>query len=68
MRYAVIYEKTRTGYSAYIPDLPGCITTGRTLDETRARMAEAVPFHIEGLQRQGLQVPEPVTVAETVEV
>ena len=68
MKYTAIYEPTGTGYSAYVPDLPGCITTGSTLEQTRHRMAEAIAFHLDGLRRHGHPVPEPVTVAETVEV
>jgi len=59
MDYLVIIEETNTGFSAYAPDLPGCIATGKTLDITRKRMREAVAFHIEGLRLEGLPVPEP---------
>ena len=62
MKYLVIYEKTATEYSAYAPDLPGCITTGGTLQETESMMKEAIEFHIEGLRQDGLPVPEPSTV------
>jgi predicted RNase H-like HicB family nuclease len=67
MTYLAIYEKTATGYSAYVPDLPGCITTGRTLDETARLMQEAMDFHIEGLREDGLPIPEPATAAGYVE-
>ena len=63
MEYVVMIEKTRTGYSAYVPDLPGCVATGRTLDEVRTRMREAISFHIEGLKREGLPVPHPSSKA-----
>ena len=66
MKYLVIYEKTATGYSAYAPDLPGCITTGSTLQETESMMKEAIEFHIEGLRQDGLPVPEPSTVADYI--
>jgi predicted RNase H-like HicB family nuclease len=59
MKYLVIYEKTATGYSAYAPDLPGCITTGRTLEETERLMKEAIEFHLEGLREDGLPIPAP---------
>ena len=57
MKYLVIYEKTATGYSAYAPDLPGCITTGTTLGETERLMKEAIEFHLEGLREDGLPIP-----------
>ena len=61
MNYLVIYEKTATGYSAYAPDLPGCITTGFTLEETERLMKEAIEFHLEGLREDGLPIPAPTT-------
>jgi predicted RNase H-like HicB family nuclease len=59
MNYLVIYERTATGYSAYVPDLPGCITTGPTLEETERLMKEAIEFHLEGLREDGLPIPAP---------
>jgi predicted RNase H-like HicB family nuclease len=58
-RFLVVYERTATGYSACSPDLPGCISTGRTRAEVEANMREAIEFHIEGLQLEGFPVPEP---------
>lgn len=58
MRYLVIYEKGASNYSAYSPDLPGCVATGKTLDETRVNMREAIQFHLEGLREEGLAIPE----------
>jgi len=66
MKYLVIYEKTATGYSAYAPDLPGCITTGPTLEETERLMKEAIEFHLEGLREDGLPIPEPTTTADYI--
>ncbi|MHB0855549.1 MAG: type II toxin-antitoxin system HicB family antitoxin [Rectinema subterraneum] len=68
MNYLIIIEKTATGFSAYAPDLPGCIATGRTLDEVRARMREAIQFHLEGLAHEGLPIPQPATKASFFEV
>lgn len=68
MKYAVVFEKPPNNWAAYVPDLPGCVTTGNTLDETRRLIAEAIEFHIEGLRIKGEPVPVPSTVAETVEV
>ena len=58
-RYPIVVEATETGFSAYSPDLPGCISTGATRDEVEANMRQAVEFHIEGLRLDGLPVPEP---------
>jgi predicted RNase H-like HicB family nuclease len=66
MKYLVIFEKTATGYSAYAPDLPGCVTTGPTLAETERLMKEAIEFHIEGLREDGLPVPAPTTTADYI--
>ena len=63
MKYFVIYEKTATGFSAYAPDLPGCVATGSTMDEIKTTMREAIEFHLEGLHEDGLPIPEPTTVA-----
>jgi predicted RNase H-like HicB family nuclease len=62
--YIVVLERTRTGYSAYIPDLPGCVTTGRTLDLTKTLLDEAIVFHQQGLRRSGERVPRPRSRAE----
>ncbi|MGB9454637.1 MAG: type II toxin-antitoxin system HicB family antitoxin [Bryobacteraceae bacterium] len=67
-KYAVVFEKASTNWAAYVPDLPGCVTTGRTIEETRRLIAEAVEFHIEGMRLRGETVPEPTAVAEAVEI
>lgn len=67
-KYAVIYEPTKTGYSAYAPDLPGCIATGRTLEQTRVRMLEALHSHLKAMQEDGDSIPEPSHVADMLEV
>ena len=67
MKYAVIFEPSPTGFSAYVPDLDGCVATGATLDETRALMAEALAIHIAGMVEDGDPVPEPSHV-ELVEL
>lgn len=66
MRYTAIFEKTSTGYSAYVPDLPGCITTGRTKEETERNIHEAIRGHIELMREEGLPIPEPTTIAELI--
>jgi predicted RNase H-like HicB family nuclease len=68
MRYAVMFEKAPNNWAAYVPDLPGCVATASTLDSTRRLIAEAIQFHVEGMRRRGEAVPEPTTVAETVEI
>ena len=67
MRYAMIIETGHENFSAYLPDLPGCIATGRTLDEVRSRMHEAIELHLAGMREDGLTVPEPTTIADYVE-
>ena len=68
MKYAVLYEKTGTGYSAHVPDLPGCIATGSTLEETEQRMREAIEMHLEGMREDGDPIPEPSTIANYITV
>lgn len=66
MKYLVIIEKTNTGYSAYVPDLPGCITVGDTKEEIEKNMQEAIQLHLEGMREDGLEIPNPSTEAVTV--
>ncbi|AKG21505.1 type II toxin-antitoxin system HicB family antitoxin [Calothrix sp. 336/3] len=67
MRYAIVIEKAANNYSAYVPDLPGCVATGMTVREVSQQIKEAIEFHIEGLREEGLIVPEPTTLCEYVE-
>ena len=57
--YSIVVEQTGTGYSAFSPELPGCISTGHTREEVEANMREAIQFHLEGLKEEGYDVPEP---------
>jgi predicted RNase H-like HicB family nuclease len=68
MKYLIILEKTSTGYSAYSPDLPGCVSAGDTAEETEANMREAIQFHIEGMREEGLAIPIPQSRASYIEV
>lgn len=68
MRYAVVIEKGQNNYSAYVPDLPGCVAVGDTIEETQREIQEAIEFHLEGLRADGLPVPEPTSRVQYVEV
>jgi len=67
-KYLVIFEKANGNYSAYSPDLPGCVATGTTRREVEKNIKEAISFHIEGLKEDGLPVPEPSSFTEYIEV
>ncbi len=67
-KYLVIFEKANGNYSAYSPDMPGCIATGKTRQEAEKNIKEAIAFHIEGLVKDGLTVPEPASFTEYIEV
>jgi predicted RNase H-like HicB family nuclease len=66
--YTIIIERAEGNYSAYCPDLPGCIATGSTIEETIQRMKEAIKFHLEGLKEGEIAIPEPPTKAVSIEV
>ena len=66
-RYAVIIEKAESNYAAYVPDLPGCISTGQTIEEVERNIREAIEFHLEGMRLVGERIPEPTTLCEYVE-
>ncbi len=66
--YTVFFEQTPTGYSAHVPDLPGCVAAGETSEETRQLIREAIEFHIEGMRLHGEAVPEPTIMIEQVKV
>ena len=67
MRYAIVIEKAEANYSGYVPDLPGCVATGATVQEVEQEMRAAIRFHIDGLKEDGLPVPQPTSIAEYVE-
>jgi predicted RNase H-like HicB family nuclease len=67
MRYAVVIERADANYSAYVPDLPGCIATGPTVEAVEKQIRAAIRFHIEGLEADGLPVPKPTSIAEYVD-
>ena len=68
MRYAVVIEKAEGNYSAYVPDLPGCVATGATIEETQREIQEAIAFHLDGLKSDGLPIPQPSSRVEYIEV
>jgi predicted RNase H-like HicB family nuclease len=67
MRYAIIIEKAAENYSAYVPDLPGCVATAATVADVEIEIRDAIRFHIDGLQADGLDVPCPTTIADYVD-
>ena len=67
MRYAVVIEKADDNYSAYVPDLPGCVATGSTIPEVEAEIRDEIRFHIDGLKADGLAVPTPTSIAEYID-
>ena len=68
MRYAIVVEKAENNYSAYVPDLPGCVATGFTVEETVREIRGAIEFYIEGLIEDGLPIPKPVSIVEYLEI
>ncbi len=68
MKYAVVIEKADSNYSAYVPDLPGCIATGETLEEVEIEIRNAIEFHLEGMKQDGQPIPLPSSAVEYVEV
>jgi len=68
MRYAIVIENAGANFSAYVPDLPGCIATGATVAETEAQIRAAIEFHLEGMKEDGAPIPPPTSRVEYVEV
>ena len=68
MRYAIVIEKAEGNYSAYVPDLPGCVATGAAVPEVEAEIRDAIAFHIEGMREDGIDVPVPQSQVEYIEV
>lgn len=68
MRYAVVIEQAAGNFSAYVPDLPGCVATGATVVEVESEIREAIAFHLEGLRQDGLSIPLPSSQVEYVDI
>jgi predicted RNase H-like HicB family nuclease len=68
MRYAIVIEKAEGNYSAYVPDLPGCVATGATPTEAEAQLREAIAFHLDGMREDGLLIPAPSSTVDYVDI
>jgi predicted RNase H-like HicB family nuclease len=68
MRYAIVIEKAENNYAAYVPDLLGCVATGKTIEETEQQIREAIEIHLRGMREDGLPIPEPSSHVEYIEV
>jgi predicted RNase H-like HicB family nuclease len=67
-RYAIVVERAGTNYAAYVPDLPGCVATGETVEATECLLREAIEIHVQGMSEDGLPVPEPSSIVDYLEV
>lgn len=68
MMYAVIFEKGKTGYGAYVPDLPGCVATGKTLEDVQRLIREAIEMHLQGMREDGDAIPEATCIAGMIDI
>jgi len=68
MRYAIVIEKAENNFAAYVPDLPGCVAAGATVEETEQQIREAIEFHLRGMREDGIPVPSPSSRVDYVEV
>jgi len=68
MRYAIVIEKAEGNFSAYVPDLPGCVATGATVEEVESQIREAIEFHLEGMREDGIAIPSPESRVEYVDI
>jgi predicted RNase H-like HicB family nuclease len=68
MRYAIVIEKAESNYAAYVPDLPGCVATGQTIEETEKEIREAIDLHLRGMREDGTPIPEPSSSVDYVEI
>jgi predicted RNase H-like HicB family nuclease len=68
MRYAIVIEKAENNYAAYVPDLPGCVATGQTVEETEQQIREAIDLHLRGMREDGVPIPEPSSSVDYVDI
>jgi predicted RNase H-like HicB family nuclease len=66
-RYAIVIEKAAANYAGYVPDLPGCVATGATVEETEQRLHETIALHLAGMREDGIPIPEPSSVVDYLE-
>ena len=68
MRYAIVIEKAENNYAAYVPDLPGCVATGHTIEETEQQIREAIDLHLRGMREDRMPIPEPSSSVDYVDI
>lgn len=68
LRYAIVIEKAESNFPAYVPDLPGCVATGSTVEEAESQVREAIKFHLDGMQEDGIPIPQPASRVDYVEI
>jgi predicted RNase H-like HicB family nuclease len=68
MRYAIVIERTESNFSGYVPDLPGCVATGATVEDTELVLREAIEFHLAGLREDGVPIPQPSSRVDYIEI
>ena len=68
MRYAIVIERAENNYAAYVPDLPGCVATGSTIEETEQQIREAIDLHLRGMREDSLPIPEPSSSVDYVDI
>ena len=68
MRYAIVIERANNNYAAYVPDLPGCVAAGFTIEETEQQIREAIDLHLRGMREDGLPIPEPSSSVDYIEI
>jgi predicted RNase H-like HicB family nuclease len=68
MRYAIVIEKAENNHAAYVPDLPGCVATGQTIEEAEQQIREAIDLHLRGMREDGLPIPEPSSSVDYVDI
>ena len=68
MLYAIVIEKAEGNFSAYVPDLPGCVATGATVEEAEAQIREAIEFHLDGMRADGIAIPQPASRVDYVDI
>ena len=67
-RYAIVIEKAESNFGGYVPDLPGCVATGATVEKTESLLREAIQLHLDGMREDGIPIPDPSSVVEYLEL